>query len=367
VRSNTITSIVCPRNARGLLRSSATLALILLVTLSPCHLVTLSAAPLPIRVPVVGRPEAFSEAVGNKFVVSTRADKTEMYLGQAMVYTVQVRAVGKFWHAPERPDLQEMPKFRERFKIARSSSPQPDRVLDNKAWEFDYRLQPVSESVERIPPLPLAYYHPHPKSDVPGHFFTTFGDEIELKIKPVVSPNAKSAKPIMAPAWLFEPAPAADVLRSSTGFIRPSMSLLALVLLAPPALGFLWYAAWRRLYPDAAGRARIRRSRAALLALQDLSAINGNGSDRVERVTAITGTYLRQRFDLAAVEPTPAEVDALLRRHTTTEKLADSVARFFADCDAARFAPTGSVGQSTDPVEAARQLIVSLEERSCPS
>jgi hypothetical protein len=361
------------------LRSLPIFLLICLVTLSPCQQVTWSAptstasqpVAAPINVPVVGRPGEFTEAVGNKFDVTARTDRTEMYLGQTLTYTVRVRALGKFWHPPERPSLEDMPKFRERFKIARSATVQPDRVLDGRAWEFDYRLQPVSEGVERIPPLPFAYYRPHPKPDVRGHFFTTFGDEIELKIKPIVSQTAKSAKPIMAPAWLFEPAPATAVLRGSGLFTWPSMSLVSLVMLGPPVLALLWYAVWRRLYPDAARRARIRRSRAGLLALHDLVDLGSvNGSERIGRVTTIAATYLRQRFDLAAVEPTPAEVDALLRRHRSTAELADSVANFFAACDAARFAPAvgdGPAQVNSDLVETARQLIIRLEECSCLS
>lgn len=104
---------------------------------------------------------------------------------------------------------------------------------------------------------------------------------------------------------------------------------------------------------------------------------------QVEQVAAITARYLRQRFDLPAAEPTPAEVAGHLRGALPGgEKLAEQAADFFRACDAARFAPAGIesrhgpdhaimgerspllASRFTNLTEMARQLIVSLEEKS---
>jgi hypothetical protein len=349
-------------------RAALAFVLLLLVTLSPCHLVTLSGAParpqpgpLPIEVPIVGRPAEFIEAVGTKFEVKTRTDRSELYLGQSVMYTVSIKALGKFVRPPERPSLEELPKFTERFQIARSTSKKPDRVLDGKTWEFNYRLQPKTDAVARIPPLPVAYYRPPAKPGMPGHFFTTFGDEVELKIKPVVSKAPPPAKPIVAPAWLFENASGAELVRDAQPFTVPSFAHLGLLLLAPLAVGLLWFVAWRWLYPDAARRARIRRSRAAMEALR---ALDGAAAAPAERVAAIVAGYLRYRFDLPAAEPTPAEVADQLRQHAGTAKLADQAADFIRTCDVMRFAPAAGPGGTSDLVGSARQLIVSLEDGS---
>jgi hypothetical protein len=127
-------------------------------------------------------------------------------------------------------------------------------------------------------------------------------------------------------------------------------------------LGLLWFIAWRWLYPDAARRARIRRSRAATEALRELDRA---GAAPVQQVATIVANYLRYRFDVPAAEPTPAEVAEQLRRHAGTAKLADQAADFIRACDAARFAPAGVPAPSSDLVASARQLIVTLEEGPC--
>jgi hypothetical protein len=109
-----------------------------------------------------------------------------------------------------------------------------------------------------------------------------------------------------------------------------------------------WYVVWRRLYPDAARRARIRRSRAARRALHLLR----HAGPR--ETPAIVADYLRQRLDLATAEPTPAEVVEHLYRVGMDGQLADRTADFLHACDAARFAPHGNgdelPGQAADLV-----------------
>lgn len=334
--------------------------------LSPCHVTAAPQAPvkkLPaIEVPIVGRPGNFSEAVGKKFEVSMRASRTELHVGQSLTLTVRVAAIGPWYQPPERPPLDDMPKFKERFKIDRSANRKPDRVLsDQKAWEFDYRLRPLSDSVQRIPPLAFVWYRPNHDSKLRGFFPTTFADEIDLKVKPVTLPPAIVKQvPIEAPEGIFQIATGPAMLAQQQPFGLPGLSVLALMLLAPPTAAGLWYVAWRRWYPDAARRARIRQSRAATEALQALGALGSvGGAARVEHVSTIAAHYLRQRFDLPPVEPTPAEVAEHLQRAGATAVLADKAAAFFRACDALRFAP--ALRADDDLGAAAQHLIATLE------
>jgi hypothetical protein len=327
----------------------------------------------PILVPIVGRPGYFNESVGTRFEVTMRASRTELHAMQQLTLTVRVTAVGRYWQPPERPNLEELAKFNERFKIDRPANSKPDRVLaDQRSWEFEYKLRPRPDvTVERIPPLPFVWYRPSRKANLRGYFATTFGEEIELKVKPVpvVTPMVKQV-PIQAPESFFAIAAGPAVLERDEPYRLPSLGLWALLLLAPPALAGAWFVIWRRLYPDAARLARIRQSRAAIEALRALVALGTvDESLRVARITAISANYLRYRFDLRAIEPTPAEVGEHLRRAGASDELAEQAADFFRACDAARFAPVEIDASGLNPgarpdddlAGAAQRLITALE------
>jgi hypothetical protein len=155
------------------------------------------------------------------------------------------------------------------------------------------------------------------------------------------------------------------VLRHDEPFALPRPWTLVLALLAIPAFCGGWYAMWRRRNPDAARRARTRQSRAARQALHALTAVpQDTPAHAAHPAAAIVADYLRQRWDLAAVEPTPAEVAANLLRQGCAELLANRAAAFFRDCDRARFAPEPAPGPD-QLTTAAADLVHSLEGQPC--
>src|SRR5207248_1790069 len=84
-----------------------------------------------------------------------------------------------------------------------------------------------------------------------------------------------------------------DALRRDDDHL-PGAFVLGLMLLAPPLGGLAWYVAWRRLYPDAARRARRQRSRAAQEALKALRDAEKRDPDEQARRDA---DLLRQAQD----------------------------------------------------------------------
>jgi len=343
----------------------------ILLTYLPCS--TAPAMPRPdlphgpINVPVVARPNHYWEAVGKKFDVSMRISppRTEMYVGQSLTLTVRVTAQGPYRQPPERPRLEEIPKFVERFKIARTAGSKPDRTLtDQRAWEFDYRLSPLSDKVERIPPLPFVWYRPQRSPAARGHFLTTYHEGIDIQVKPLPPETPPPPKPIQDPEQFFSIADGPDVLRHQEVFRLPLPLTLILILLAPPVMALAWCRVWKRLYPDAARLARKRQSRAAMDALRALKSLDGaTGLARVERIAGITSHYLRQRLDLPSVEPTPAEVADHLRRAGAKPEVAEQAADFFRACDAIRYGPrlvAEAVG-GEDFAGIVKQLIAKLE------
>lgn len=327
------------------------------------------AQPVPIEVPLVGQPPYYWGAVGTRFQLSTQASQTELYVGKTFQLTVRVTAIGPFQRPPERPLLEEVPRFKERFKIdwltkgRAAESSKPDRVLpDQRSWEFHYRLRAVSDQVERVPPLPFAWYRPNRNPKLRGTFETTWDDGIDLKVKPIPTDKAKTpAKPIQVPDAFLQIATSPALLRHEEVFRTPSVTLLALLILLPPTLGALCYIGWRRLNPDAARLARRRQSRAAVVALRDLNALGTRqGPERVQRTLDIAITYLRDRLHLPSVEPTPAEVTVHLSQAGTSLTSVKQAADFFHACDAARFAPVHNAKEA-DLAALVRQLITALE------
>jgi hypothetical protein len=328
-----------------------------------------SAKPESEEVPLIGRKEPFCGAAGaGRFEVSMRAEPTDLQVGDSLALTVRIRALGSWQLPPQRPDLRRRPeyaRFAEQFHVENTS----ERLSPEQGtWEFDYRLRPLRPDVQRIPSLPVVYYKPGLIPREKG-FMTTDAPGIPLKVRPraEVRPaemqGATEAAGLPDRVYQFVQGPA--VLRPEDRFALPGPLLLALLFLVPPGLCAAWYLAWRRLYPDAARLARQRRSRAAERAFKALRACNDDGAVRTEKAATVLTTYLRQRLDLAAVEPTPAEVEVHLRQRSVPPDLAAEVADFFRARDACRFCPDPPSGPEEMPAAAGR-LILALEAAPCP-
>jgi hypothetical protein len=137
------------------------------------------------------------------------------------------------------------------------------------------------------------------------------------------------------------------------------------LLAGPPLLCLSWYLGWRSWYPDMARLVGRRRSRACRLALKSLRGLTRKlaPKETAVRVTAIVSKYLQERLDLAAAEPTPADVSALLQSGGVASSLALQFAGLLRICDAVRFAPQPPSSEKL-AVEAAR-LIRELEAEPC--
>jgi hypothetical protein len=314
----------------------------------------------PDEIPLVGRPSdlPFSGASG-RFEVSTRAEPTTLEAETPLTFTVRVQATGPVRHPPRRPDLRQLPAFAERFHIE-----DPDggsRHPDPRTWEFVYRLKPKGTDVTEVPSLPFVYFNPDIR---PANraFQEVYTDAIPLRVKP----HEAVAVPLQVPDSAFQLASGPGVLARQTPWAPPGAVVTALLLLAPPLLCAAWYAAWQRRYPDAARQARQRRSRAARLALQQLRAAGGLPlGQRAARAASAVASYLRERLELSAAEPTPTETARHLKQKGCSAQLTEQAAGFFRACDEARFLPAPP-RDGPDPAAAGTQLILAVEEETCP-
>ncbi|HXG13486.1 MAG TPA: BatD family protein [Gemmataceae bacterium] len=336
---------------------------VLLILLSPAS--ARAQGPLP-DLPVKGRPLYFDEErspIGSFHTPAVRAEPTELPAQDPLTFTVRITASGPVFRPPARPRLQEFPGFLEQFDI--EDIPNGDGRLDERTWEFAYRLRPRHEGVQAIPSFPFVFFTP---GYLPAHkgYQTRHTAPIGLTVKPrpkVRLADVQGKQPPRAPDVVYQLAEGAAVLRRDRVESLPGPGVLAALLLAPPLVCMGWYAAWRRFYPEAVQLVR-RRSRAVRLALRALQAIGpADAATQAERATAIVIDYLRQRFDLPGAQPTPAEVSAHLRQAGVAADLAEQTAEFFGTCDGIRYAPLRSVADE-DLKAAAERLILALEEAS---
>jgi hypothetical protein len=308
--------------------------------------------------PAVGNKPAdlpFSEAIG-RFRAQARAAPMTVEAEAPLTLTLTIEATAAVRRPPQRIDLREVPAFAEAFHIENleESRPTPD------SWEFTYRLRPRRLDVTEVPGVPVVYFDPEIRPVNKG-YQVRYTDAIPLQVRP----RQAVAVPLAAVPGAFELATGADVLARRQPWTAPSPLAVLVLVLAPPLACVAWYFCWRRLYPDAVRQAQRRRSRAARRALQRLADVRrSTAPEQAAAFAAAVSDYLRERFDLPPREPTPAEVGNLLARLALPAVLTEEAARYYRECDAQRFLPTGAEGADLRPW--GTRLILELEEATCP-
>jgi hypothetical protein len=338
-------------------------ALALLIPLSAASVLRAGPdeATEPDDIPAVGRPAdlPFSEASG-WFEVRVHAEPTTVEAETPLTFTVMVRATRPVRRPPQRLDLRQLSTFAEQFYIEDSS--EVANRPDERTWEFVYQLKPRRTDVTEIPSLPFVYFNPYLLTASKG-FQVIYTDPIPLQ----VLPHEAVQVPVQAPEKAFALATGPGLLVHQAAWSPPGMATSLVFVLMPPMVCAVWYACWRRLYPDAARLAYQRRSRAARLALQMLHAARRLDEEpRANRAADIVAGYLQQRLDLTIAEPTPHEIAVLFERQGRSPVLMQQAVRFFEACDRARFLPAHAPEQA-DLLESAVQFILAVEAETCPA
>jgi hypothetical protein len=317
-------------------------------------LLTTHHSPLTAQeVPVVGQPtEHFYNAQGSGVKITWSLDRTTVPEDEEIVATLVIRGATNP-HQIIRPDLKKLPAYESRFIITDNRDPTPDP--DAKEVRFTYRLRPRNRSVDRFPTLVFVYHNP---AAAVGKQFPTTTAKVDEKIT-VTEPRPKPrppAVPLAEPDHLFAVATGPEVL-AKRPFAPDTWTWVAATLIGPLAAAG-WYVAWRRVYPDAARLARMRRTRAARRAIEAIRR-SGRAVDPPGAIGLAVLGYLRARFPLPPGAVTPPEVGAALAELGLPAAECDAVADFFRSCDAARFAPPGDSGVSL--AADAEALVVRLE------
>jgi hypothetical protein len=319
----------------------------------------------PDEPPVTNQPPNFNGAIGSFTRIIGQAEPTELLAEDPLTFTVRIEASGSVRHPPARFNLRCLPEFARRFVIADL----PDVPPAGGRWEFRYQLKPLQVSVTDIPALRFDYYKPGVIPRDKG-YRSRYTESIPLIVRPrpevqpatVEGTSATISIPASLYQWTEDPG---LILQRTESSELPGWYGVVILLVAVPAVCACWYTAWRHRYPDLARNVRQRQSRAARHALSALGmASRDPPTPSARRAPDVVADYLRERWDLTAVEPTPKEVSDHLRLRGCAEIPAARAAAFFQDCDRARYAPDLSF-HPRDLAASAMRLIEVLEGQTC--
>jgi hypothetical protein len=281
-------------------------------------------------------PSGYYKARGPAVKARWSVDRTSLREDESLIATLTITGASNPAEIV-RPDLAKIRAFADRFQI---------EDVPGKSAVFVYKLRPRNAQVNRLPSLDF-FYDSGVKVGDP--FKNARAAGFDLVVIPVERPAAQPS-PLIAPERLFKLETGSRVLEREP-FVAGWYSHLVLVL-----LGILtasgWYALWRRLYPDGARLAKLRRNRAMRRAADALAR-----ADSPEKVAAAVLGYVRSRCPLPAGCETPSDVHAALRSADIPG--AEAAEAFLRRCDAARFAPSSDNAVSL--AAEARTLLATLE------
>jgi len=305
------------------------------------------------EIPLVGQPtEDFYGAAGSGVKVAWNVEPKQVPEDGEIVATLIISNASNPTKIT-RPDLKKLAAFSDRFVITDNADPKvPDGATDVR---YSYRLRPRNRQTDHVPTLTFYYFNPAAPA----------GKQFKLTNTGRAIPITVTAAPPKPPPTPIPLAEADHLFVIATGPALLSRGSGALgnwawwgVGLAGPLIALGWYAAWRRLYPDAQRLAKIRRSRAARRAVDAIQRA-GHAADPPAAIAAATLHYLRARFPLPPGAVTPSEIGDALGELGMPTADREAVAGFFRKCDAARFSPSSDNAMSlaTD----ARALVALLE------
>ena len=334
-------------------RSHARLGRVALGVLLVALLNTHHASPAKAQdIPVVGQPtENFYQARGSGVRVAWNLDRATVPEDEEIVAALIIRGATNPVEIV-RPDLKKLDPFESRFIITDNRDPTPD--ADAKEVRFSYRLRPRNRAVKEVPTFQFHYFNP--AASVGKQFPLTEAKSVPIA---VTAPRPKPPAPVIPlgePDQLFAVATGPRVLESQP--FAPGVGTWIAVALAGPGIALGWYLAWRRVYPDAARLARMRRTRAARRAIDTIRR-SARAMDPSGAIAAAVLGYLRARFPLPYSAVTPPEIGAALTELGMPAAACETIADFFRSCDAARFAGPGD--HDTSLAADAEVLVVRLE------
>jgi hypothetical protein len=238
------------------------------------------------------------------------------------------------------PPLADFPEFQRLFSVIEPNPPTLDPATSRVV--FPYRMRPRDEGKFQIPELKYVFAR---RAGSPKQFRLdpAHAESVPFIVTKPVVPKAE-VRPLDGPPEFFE-------LRG--GFARsggPEATWWVGLFAGFGLIGVGWVAGWRRMYPDAARLARIRRNRAARVTLDRLRSAVKSPDPTAATAAAFRG-YLTARHGIPFAAQTPQEVaDSLRAVEFPADRVIDAEA-ILRGFDAVRYG--GSTEQAASPTAVA--------------
>lgn len=328
-----------------------------LVALILCASLAIPALAQP-QAPLAGRPENYSGAEG-EYSIRRAVVPTEVVVEDPILLTVSITGSGPKGLEPKRELLKLFPPEMERDFFV-ESVPEKDRYLpEEKTWEFVYRLRPKHVDVKQAPVLKFVHYNRDLKVYQPART----REVIELAVKPrPVATKVVPEGPLVIPPGFEKTYSTVDDLRPWRPWFWTTAPGMVLAFGLPVIGCGIWYWRWNRKYSASAQAARRHYHQAAQKALNEIRDLKP-GVDG-QRLATILASYVEERLDLPAKEPTGEEVAKALRQKRLSPTVVLMGKSVTQNIDAARFGPTNGKKAGMNPVDLAA-FINKVEEALC--
>ena len=310
--------------------------------------------------PEVGRPAAFSGAVGS-YRMKVTADRTAVNAGDAIAVRAVLEGVGSL-QAVGPPKLGAPPDVKVyEPKVVEETATGPQHLGAKKSWEWV--VVPLAPGTLRLASPEFAYFDP-----TSGAYKELRGDLPEIAVdRGAAAPEigiARSevqaaAKDIAFVKMLRGPLASSSPPVQRTGwFLAAALAPLVLV-----PIGIL-LGRRRERYLSDHGFARARRAaRAAARRLDRASARAAESTAFHEEVAGALVDYVADRANRSATGLTYDELEELLAARGVSADLRRRYRACLESCDFARYVPDSGRPQArTDLVAEARALIRALED-----
>jgi hypothetical protein len=360
---------------------SPAVRLVPLLLLLPASAPAQDEEPAGPAIPLVGRPDNFSGASG-RFRIEMTVEPREVAVEEPCLLRVTITADGPVLAPPERLPLpeslladflvEELGVFPDPDDAARAATlfglgaaaPSPlttfPGLLPARSWEFRYRLRPKRDKIAEVPSIAFCFHDPLLQT-ASRPFMTDYTDLAELK----VTPKEKTDPEVKGPDWLFAWS-GGHLLTTQTPSSLPGPLVLVPLVVLPVVGCVVWFRTWRRLYPDAARQATLRRSRAARRALADLARLRSPvDRDRAALASRVLARFLRERLDQPQTEPTPREAADHAQRLGLPPERVETLRTLMEQLDARRFGEPAA--EEVDLVAGLKALVLALEDEPCLS
>ncbi len=320
----------------------------------------LEVLPLPEQ----GKPEGFYGLVG-RYTISATAEPTKVHVGDPITLTIRIS--GERLKPVRWPRLESVGELAANFKIP---SERAAGTVRDGAKVFVQTIRAKTDKVERIPPIPLAYF-----DSEQGRYVVTATDPIKLEV---------AATEVLTPGDLqggdFRPVNReVEALKKGISANYEGLDALESVRFSPVeallsvSYGALWMVPLAVLAGSVVARlfaftspekkAMRRRRRAAGEAIALLKKVRAGDQAAGEQVAAAMKQYVGQRFGRTAGSLTGDDCRAIVAEATGDREVADRYKQIMERCEAARYA-AGQADIDTGKVRDVIELIRLVEKKS---